>query len=158
VRTQRSTFAARSPLFYGILLIVTALSLLACRGRSLEQVAVVGLLLVPFVFYPSNYYCHFVFLLPLAVAGSHEERDPIFAWVFIVLAALCVGQVFTLRETWVDLRYTYQSFLLLIGFVAIMARIAWQSLALAPLRKGASSEDRSRAVPRFRPAGRRRRR
>jgi hypothetical protein len=52
--------------------------------------------------------------------------------VFIVLAALCVGQVFTLGERWVDLRYTYQSFLLLIGFVAIMVGLAWQSLAVAP--------------------------
>jgi hypothetical protein len=158
VRTQRSTFAARSPLFYGILLIVTALALLACRGRNLEQVAVMGLLLVPFVFYPSNYYCHFVFLLPLAVAGSREDQDRTFAWVFIVLAALCVGQVFTVRETWVDLRYTYQSLLLLIAFVAIMARIAWQSLVLAPSRPGEASADRSRAVSRSIRAGRRRRR
>jgi hypothetical protein len=158
VRTQRLTFADRSPLFYGILLVVTALALLACRGRSLEQAALVGLLLVPFYFYPSNYYCHFVFLLPLAVASPHGERDHIFVWVFIVLAALCVGQVFTLRETWVDLRYTYQSFLLLIAFVAILARIAWQSLALAPLRQSAAAEDLPRAAARATPAGRRRRR
>ncbi len=158
VRTQRWTFADRSPLFYGILLVVTALALLACRGRSLEQAAVMGLLLVPFYFYPSNYYCHFVFLLPLAVASPHEDQDRCFAWVFIVLAALCVGQVFTLRETWVDLRYTYQSFLLLVAFVAILARIAWQSLALAPLRKGAAAENLSRAVSKAAPAARRRRR
>jgi hypothetical protein len=158
VRTQRLTFADRSPLFYGILLVVTALALLACRGRSLEQAAVMGLLLVPFYFYPSNYYCHFVFLLPLAVASPHEDQDRCFAWVFIVLAALCMGQVFTLRETWVDLRYTYQSFLLLVAFVAILARIAWQSLALAPLRKGAAAENLSRAVSKAAPAARRRRR
>jgi hypothetical protein len=158
VRTQRVTFADRSPLFYGILLVVSALALLACRGRSLEQAALMGLLLVPFYFYPSNYYCHFVFLLPLAVAGAREDRDRTFAWVFIALAALCVGQVFTLRETWVDLRYTYQSLLLLMAFVAIMARIAWQSLALAPLRPGEASRDRSRALPLSRSAARRRRR
>jgi len=73
-------------------------------------------------------------LTALAVASPHEERDHNFVWVFIALAALCVGQVFTLRDDLVDLRYTYQSFLLLIAFVAILARIAWQSLALAPLR------------------------
>jgi len=134
VRTQRSTFAARRPWFYGILLVVTALALLACRGRSLEQAALIGLLLVPFYFYPSNYYCHFVFLLPMAVASPLDDRDHAFAWVFIVLAAMCVGQVFTLNN-WIDLRYTYQSFLLLIGFVAIMAMLAWQSLALAPFGK-----------------------
>jgi hypothetical protein len=158
VRTQRLTFADRSPLFYGILLVVTALALLACRGRSLEQVALMGLLLVPFYFYPSNYYCHFVFLLPLAVASPREEGDHSFVWGFIALAALCVGQFFTLRETWVDLRYTYQSFLLLVAFGAILARIAWQSLALAPLRPGAAAGDLSRAVAKARPAVRWRRR
>jgi hypothetical protein len=132
VRTQRSTFATRQVLFYGTLLVVAALAALACRGRSLEQAALIGLLLVPFTFYPSNYYCHFVFLLPMAVANPLGDRDRAFAWVFIVLAALCVGQVFTLGERWVDLRYTYQSFLLLIGFVAIMVGLAWQSLAVAP--------------------------
>lgn len=139
VRTQRSTFEARRPLFYAILLVVTALGVLACRGRSLEQVALIGLLLVPFYFYPSNYYCHFVFLLPMAVAGAIHDRDRTFAWVFIVLAAMCVGQVFTL-DSWIDLRYTYQSLFLLIGFVAILARLAWQSLALAPFgKKGATA-------------------
>ena len=97
-------------------------------------------------------------LLPLAVASPNEERDHSFVWVFIALAALCVGQVFTLRETWVDLRYTYQSFLLLIAFVAILARIAWQSLALAPLRPGAAAGDLSRAAAKARPAVRWRRR
>ena len=138
-RRQRLTFADRSLLFYGILLVVTALAFLACRGRSVEQAALIGLLLVPFYFYPSNYYCHFVFLLPLAVASPFDDRDHTFAWVFIVLAAMCVGQVLTLRETWVDLRYTYQSLLLLVGFVAIMAKMAWQSLAQAPLRKHAAA-------------------
>jgi hypothetical protein len=134
-RTQRATFAARRPLFYGILLLATVLALLACRGRTLEQSALIGLLLIPFYFYPSNYYCHFVFLLPLivAVARPHAERDRTFAWVFVVLAAMCVGQYFTLAEGWTDLRYTYQSFLLLIGFGIILTQLAWESLNLAPI-------------------------
>jgi low temperature requirement protein LtrA len=33
---QKMTFAARRPLFYGILLLAVALGLLACRGRTLE--------------------------------------------------------------------------------------------------------------------------
>jgi len=138
VRTQRLTFEARRPLFYAILLVVTVLALLACRGRSLEQVALIGLLLVPFYFYPSNYYCHFVFLLPLAAASAIEDRELTFAWVFIVLAAMCVGQVFTL-DSWIDLRYTYQSYILLVGFGSIMARLAWQSLAVAPFAASAGA-------------------
>jgi hypothetical protein len=145
VRTQRSTFEDRSLFFYGILLVVTAGTVLACRGRSLEQAALIGLLLVPFYFYPSNYYCHFVFLLPLAVAGPLGDRDRTFAWVFMVLAAMCVGQVFTLSERWIDLRYTYQSFILLIGFFGIMAGLAWQSLIRAPFGKVAAPASRNMA-------------
>jgi hypothetical protein len=133
--TQKMTFAARRPLFYAILLIATALALIACRGRRLEEVALIGLLLIPFYFYPSNYYCHFVFLLPMAVVRPRLDRDKTFATVFIVLAAMCIGQAFTLNEGWTDLRYTYQSFLLLIGFSYILAHLAWESLKLAPFIK-----------------------
>jgi len=132
---QKLTFAARRPLFYAILLIATALGLLACRGRKLEEVALIGLLLIPFYFYPSNYYCHFVFLLPLAVVGPRVERDRTFAVVYLALAAMAVGQYFTLAEGWTDLRYTYQSFLLLIGFGIILGYLAWESLTLAPFVK-----------------------
>ncbi|HEX7508234.1 MAG TPA: hypothetical protein VF550_15765 [Polyangia bacterium] len=132
---QRMTFAARRPLFYAILLLATALGLLACRGRRLDEVALIGLLLIPFYFYPSNYYCHFVFLLPMAVVGPKLDRERSFAIVFIVLAGMCIGQYFSLAEGWTDLRYTYQSFLLLIGFGIILAHLAWESLKLAPLGK-----------------------
>ena len=132
---QRTTFAARRPLFLLVNLIVTALVLIACRGRSLEQASLLGLLLIPFYFYPSNYYCHYVFLLPLAVAvsGPDAERNRSFAVVFVVLALMAVGQYFTLAEGWTDSRYTYQSFLLLIGFAIIMIELARESLRLAPL-------------------------
>ena len=134
---QRATFAARRPLFYLLNLIATALVLIACRGRSLEQAALLGLMLIPFYFYPSNYYCHFVFLLPLAVAvpGPQAERNRSFAVVFIVLALMAVGQAFTLAEGWIDVRYTYQSFLLLIGFAVILVELARESWRLAPLWK-----------------------
>jgi hypothetical protein len=110
---QRMTFAARRPLFYGILLIATALGLL---------------------------YCHFVFLLPMAVVGPRLDRERTFATVFIVLAAMCIGQYFTLAEGWTDLRYTYQSFILLIGFGIILAYLAWESLTLAPFTKAKELE------------------
>ena len=108
---------------------------MACRGRRLYESALIGLLLIPFYFYPSNYYCHFVFLLPLAVVGPKLDRERSFATVFLVLAGMCIGQYFTLAEGWTDLRYTYQSFLLLIGFGIILAHLAWESLKLAPFGK-----------------------
>ena len=92
-------------------------------------------MLIPFYFYPSNYYCHFVFLLPLAVIGPRVDRERTFAVVYLALAAMAVGQCFTLAEGWTDLRYTYQSFLLLIGFGIILGYLAWESLTLAPFVK-----------------------
>ena len=130
-RLQIESFAQLRPLFYLLNLVAFALVALACRKRPLYQVALLGLLLVPFLFYPSNYYCHFVFLLPIALAGLDAdkpgaERDKNFAWVVGVLCAMCVGQFATYSEGWTDLRYTYQSFVLLIGFIAIMAPLAWE--------------------------------
>jgi hypothetical protein len=129
-RLQIESFAQLRPLFYLVNLVAFALVFLACRKRPLHQVALLGLLLVPFLFYPSNYYCHFVFLLPLALAPEDQplgQRDRNFGWTVAVLCAMCVGQYATYSEGWTDLRYTYQSFVLLIGFLAIMVPLAGQT-------------------------------
>jgi hypothetical protein len=142
-RMQRSTFAARLPLYYLLLLLAIALALIACRARSLEQVCLIGLLLVPFYSYPPNQYCHFVFLLPLvvAVAGPQAERDRHFALMVVVLALLAVGQSFTMAELWNDLRYTDQSALLLVAFSLILIGLVRQSWRAAPLwKKGAQGK------------------
>jgi hypothetical protein len=143
---QKMTFASRRPLFYGILLLATALALIACRGRKLEEVALIGLLLIPFYFYPSNYYCHFVFLLPMAVVRPKEDKDRTFATIYLVLAGMCVAQYFSLAEGWTDLRYTYQSFILLIGFAIILGYLAWESLKLSPLAKTLPESDEAEAA------------
>jgi hypothetical protein len=138
---QVSTFASRRWLYYSVLLIATLLGLFACRGRSLEQASFIGLLMIPFYFYPSNYYYHYVFLLPMAVAvaGKEAARSRSFAVVFLVLAGMAIGQFFTLGEGWTDLRYTYQSVLLIIGSLVILVELAVESLRLYPLTRGDSS-------------------
>jgi hypothetical protein len=128
---QVKTIAKRRVAFYLATALGCALALLACRGRRLEQVAMLGLLCIPFLFYPSNYYCHFMFLLPLAGKAGNDPRDREFAWIGVVLAAMCLGQYFTLAEGWTDLRYTYQSFVLLgacVLLLAPLARAGWRSL------------------------------
>jgi hypothetical protein len=47
---------------------------LAARGRPLEQAAILGLILVPVVFYAANYYIHIVCLLPLL--ALERQREP----------------------------------------------------------------------------------
>jgi hypothetical protein len=136
-RLQNATFGARLPLYYLAVLLALALALIACRGRSLQQVFLIGLLLVPFYSYLPNNYFHFVFLLPLAVAvaGAQAERDRNFALVVVVLALMAVGQAFTLAEVWNDLRYTDQSDLLVLGTTIILIRLARESWRAAPLWK-----------------------
>ena len=133
MREQVSNFATLRPLFYLLNLAAFALVFLAARGRPLHQVALLGLLLIPFFFYPSNYYCHFVFLLPMALADRRpdEARDRSLGYTLVVLFAMCVAQYFTLMEGWSDMRYTYQSFVLLIGFALIMVPLGlegWRKL------------------------------
>jgi hypothetical protein len=136
-RLQVASFAQLRPLFYLLNLLAFAAVMLACRKRPLHQTALLGLLLIPFLFYPSNYYCHFIFLLPIALAveGPGATRDRSFAWSVLVLAAICVGQYFTMAEGWTDLRYTYQSMVLLVGMAAIivpLAREGWRDLRPRP--------------------------
>jgi hypothetical protein len=145
-RLQNATFSARQPLYYLAVLLALALALIACRGRTLPQVFLIGLLLVPFYSYLPNNYFQFVFLLPLAVAvaGAQAERDRGFAFVVIVLALMAVGQAFTLAETWNDLRYTDQSDLLVLASAIILFQLARESWRAAPLWKkesGAGEKD-----------------
>jgi len=142
-RLQNATFSSRQPLYYLGLLVAIALALIACRGRSLGQVCLIGLLLVPFYSYLPNYYCHFVFLVPLAVAvvGAQGERDRTFGLVVVLLALMAVGQAFTLAETWTDLRYTDQSDLLLLAFGLILIHLARESWRAAPLWKKEPESD-----------------
>ena len=135
-RRQIRNFEQLRPVFYLINALAVALLLLGVARRPLHQTTLLGLLLVPFLFYPSNYYCHFVFLLPMAVAARPDEetgRDRrLFGLVTAVLAGLSVGQCFTLLEGWTDQRYTGQSVLLLAGFavilVALAAPVSWVRL------------------------------
>jgi hypothetical protein len=142
-RLQNATFSARQPLYYLAFLLALGLALIACRARNLQQVFLIGLLLVPFYSYLPNNYFHFVFLLPLAVAvaGTQPERDRNFALVVVVLALMAVGQAFTLAEAWNDLRYTDQSYLLLLACAIILVLLARESWRAAPLwKKEAAAE------------------
>ena len=136
-RLQNATLGARLPLYYLALLLALGTALIAARGRSLPQTFLIGLFLVPFFSYLPNTYFQFVFLLPLAVAvtGEKAERDRNFALVVIVLAALAVGQAFTMGELWNDLRYADQSALLIVACTIVLLWLARESWRASPLWK-----------------------
>jgi hypothetical protein len=116
------TLSQRRVLFIAAMFGFVALAFLASRKRKVEQTALLGLLIIPFVFYPSNYYLHYIFLLPIAIAATtpSDAENKRFANGMIALMAICVAQFFTLAEGWTDLRFTYQSFIALGAFVMLV--------------------------------------
>jgi hypothetical protein len=135
--SQRQTLARRKPLFYLGVLAFLATAVVACRRLRLEQAAMVGLMMIPVFFYPANYYCHYVFLLPLLATtlGSRRsllepEGRTLFAKVSAIVLAMGIVQVPTLAA-WPDVVYTYQSIIILTAFAAILwplARDAWRGV------------------------------
>ncbi|HEX3694733.1 MAG TPA: hypothetical protein VH374_05020 [Polyangia bacterium] len=133
-REQLERFEARKPIFYLGVLLYTGLAFAACRRRRLDQAALAGLILIPIFFYPANYYCHYVFLLPLLGTRDQQtvdqqlaSRDWLFTYVSAVLLAMTVMQYPTLFTGWSDVVYTWQSVILLVGFAAILGGLCWDT-------------------------------
>lgn len=65
----------------------TILALLACRRLRLADAAVIGTMMIPIYFYPSNYYLHILFIWPLMLASwddGNRERQ----WSMIAVTVL----------------------------------------------------------------------
>lgn len=130
---QRATFRARAPLFWLAALAFVAGAVAACRRGSLARPAVLGLLLVPVLSYPANYYLHAVYLVPIAAGTLARRRG--YALELSVLA-LCAAQYWTLGIEWPvghDERFVAQSALLL-----LMTAFAFAAAALP--ERGAARE------------------
>jgi hypothetical protein len=50
------------------------------ESREVSQAAVLGVILLPVLFYPANYYIHFVFLLPLVIVQARAREDAVAQW------------------------------------------------------------------------------
>jgi hypothetical protein len=143
---QRETFARRKPIFYLGVLAFVALAAAAARGRRLDQAAIIGLMLIPAFFYPANYYCHYVYLLPLAATTTGPPRrldEPegrtMLAWVSALLLLLAFGQTLTLSAE-PDVTFTYQSILLLVAVTGILIPMAREAWGLPPFGGGAAGK------------------
>ena len=115
------------------------LCLIACRGARPEHAALIGTLLIPVLTYPANYYCHYVFLLPLLAVG---QRAWLGFYIELVLLVMCPLEYFTLHEP-VDVRFFWESVILLAGFAAILVPLAGVALRRVP----AGSDARDVAQP-----------
>lgn len=113
---QLDTFASRKPVFYGLVILFLAMAALAAWRNRPEQAAVMGLLLVPVLFYPANYYMHGIFILPLmAMEGSSGTRFERGRHVAPVLLLWCALQYFSYVNTNTAERFYIQSVQLLIA-------------------------------------------
>jgi hypothetical protein len=110
-----------------------------------------GLMMIPVYFYPANYYCHHVFLLPLLATGAappprwnEAEGRTWFGWVSTVILLMGVLQYFTLDQ-WAgesDVTATGQSVIMLAAYAIIlypMARAGW--LKLPPVEDSQGNGD-----------------
>jgi hypothetical protein len=126
---QVATLRARRPLYVLAMLAFTALALLAARRRDLRQAALIGMMMIPIYFYPSNYYLHYVFVLPLLIDYSEEPRQrALWGLVSFTMLVVCVTEYWGFDAHGVDERYVQWSWGALVGYVVIfgaLVRDAW---------------------------------
>jgi hypothetical protein len=107
-------FAARWPIFIVVAGGYLAGIVLAARGRSPARGAALGLILVPVLLFPSNYYLHLVMLLPLL------STDAV-GWS--VLLAMCAAQYFTTLVPDYRLHFYLSSVVLMAGLGALLVAL-----------------------------------
>ncbi len=69
------------------MLAYTLLAVFACRRARLSDAAVIGTMMIPIFFYPSNYYLHILFIWPLLLA-AWNARDGDRSWSLIAATIL----------------------------------------------------------------------
>jgi hypothetical protein len=127
-QSQLDTYERHKPLAWALRIVFCVLCLIACRGARPEHAALIGTLLIPVLTYPANYYCHYVFLLPLLAVG---QRAWLGFYIELVLLVMCPIEYFTLHEP-VDVRFFWESVILLAGFAAILVPLAGVALRRVP--------------------------
>ena len=118
---QTGTLRARRPIFWLGAIAFVAAAVFVCLRAPLERAAVLGLLLVPVLSYPANYYLHAIYIVPLAASLLPALRAYL---IELIVLALCAAQYWTLgivRPLGGDERFFWQSVLLLAATALILA-------------------------------------
>lgn len=126
---QLETLRARRPIYFVTIALISMLAIAAARGRDLRQASLLGMMLIPVYFYASNYYLHYVFILPLLVDYPRDQEGrKLWALIAVVLLAVSVSEYWGFDARGVDERYAQWSWGILIGYLVIfgaLARDAW---------------------------------
>ena len=114
---QQLVLRQRLPLHGAAVFAYVLLAVWAAYRRPPHVAALLGILLMPVLLYPANYYIHFVFLLPLLVdepARAATLRGQLKSGrVWITVLGLCAAQYFTVKEQALDLHFYNASVLLM---------------------------------------------
>lgn len=116
----------RAPVYGAALLGFVTAVVWACRGKRPEQAAILGIMLLPVLLSPANYYIHVVFLFPLLVIESRSpdpaERRlrPADAGIWLTLLGLCAVQYFTVLVTDLPTHFYLASALLITALAVIL--------------------------------------
>jgi hypothetical protein len=106
----------------------TGLSAACMRGKRPEQAAVLGLMLLPVLLYPANYYMHVVCLFPLLAALPDREPTLTDAGLWFIWLGLCAAQYFTVLVADLTLHFYLSSALLLTATFCVLALVLREEL------------------------------
>jgi len=121
---------AHQPVFALLIAFAVIAVFAAARKRRPHQAAILGLILVPVILSPANYYCHAFFLLSLVVIARERsttgklrvhpvsKRD---AWIWAILLGLCVAQYRTVLVNDLGLHFLMSGTFMLLSYAAILA-------------------------------------
>lgn len=134
VRTQRMPFHLAATAVYLVL------AVWAARRAAPHQVALLGMMMMPVLMYPANYYIHFIFVLPMLVDERPRETtleriDPTTAKVWLLLLGLCAAQYFTVKEKDLAIHFYNASVLLMAAILGILVVLVERMLAEGAARE-----------------------
>lgn len=116
------------------MLFYTLLAFFACRRARLSDAAVIGTMMIPIYFYPSNYYLHILFIWPLLLAASSTPNGDR-PWSLLAASVLgfCSVQWFgwLIPGTYGEFLCWSGMLLALIAIVLVIAIVANERRAIA---------------------------
>jgi hypothetical protein len=123
-------------LLFGLLVALAVMAVFAAAyKRRPHQAAILGLILVPVILSPANYYCHAFFLLCLVVNARERSATgklrihPVSkrnAWIWAVLLGLCVAQYRTVLVNDLGLHFLMSGTFMLTAYAAILALLLYK--------------------------------
>lgn len=103
--------------FVAGLMVFVGAALVAGGRSTLVRVPLIGMLLVPAVFYPANYYFHFVFLLPLLALPVSRPAD---SAPSAILFVMCIAQALFTQSEDITWHFFAESLVVVPTFLALL--------------------------------------